>query len=294
MNKRVALIVMSSLLLSGCSVSTSEVDTSNLKYSLELIEPDSMTLNYENRLSIQGGTQSNEEDSVITPEETAVYGEVNLTGTPIVLYETTDNGSVVYNGTTFDGLETKVASLNKPCSNEALITFIIDSVTSANGTVYVYVDGNTNENSGDDTTIPLGTNLEGSEPYDSLVKEHGEDIQWLLTLNGDNVSYIYGCSSYMIYWGSNQTQSVDYGGEDYVPSTEASTEDTTTEDSGTSSEGTETNVDEEESFEDAYDDSDENSESSEEESSTTDSSEEESTDSGEDDGLEEDRISSDE
>ena len=299
MKRVIALISLISLALSGCSISNSKIDTSNLKYSLELIEPDSMTLNYGNQLSIQNA--HGQEIEYPTVEEVQVFGEIQLTGTPVPIYETTEDGSVIYNGTTFDGLITKVASLSKPCSNEALITFIIDSVTSENGTVYIYVDDSSGDGGAeDDTTTPVSESIAGSPSYEAIVEKYGEDVQWLLTLNGDNVSYIYGCSSYMIYWGSNQTQSVDYGGEDYVPSTEAPTEGTTTEDGAalseevdTSSEETKTNADEEESSEDVYDNSDENSESSEEESSTTDSSEADSTNNDGDDGLEEDTTNSD-
>lgn len=224
MKKAIAIGILMSLVLSGCSTTDSTVDTSNLKYSLELIEPDSMTLNYGNQLSIQNAQGQTIEYP--TAEEVQVFGEIQLTGTPVPIYETTEDGSVIYNGTTFDGLANKVESLSKPCSNEALITFIIDSVTSKNGTVYVYVDDDSSEDLevADDTSTPVSESIAGSPSYEAIVNKYGSEVQWLLTLNGDNVSYIYGCSSYMLYWGSTEVQSVDYGGEAYDSTEEGSTE----------------------------------------------------------------------
>lgn len=237
MKKAIAIGILMSLVLSGCSTTDSTVDTSNLKYSLELIEPDSMTLNYGNQLSIQNAQGQTIEYP--TAEEVQVFGEIQLTGTPVPIYETTEDGSVIYNGTTFDGLANKVESLSKPCSNEALITFIIDSVTSKSGTVYVYVDDDSSEDLevADDTSTPVSESIAGSPSYEAIVNKYGSEVQWLLTLNGDNLSYIYGCSSYMLYWGSTEVQSVDYGGEAYdsteetteVNETESSTEEGTTE-----------------------------------------------------------------
>lgn len=228
MKKALAIGILMSLVLSGCSTTDSTVDTSNLKYSLELIEPDSMTLNYGNQLSIQNAQGQTIEYP--TAEEVQVFGEIQLTGTPVPIYETTEDGSVIYNGTTFDGLANKVESLSKPCSNEALITFIIDSVASKNGTVYVYVDDDSSEDLevADDTSTPVSESIAGSPSYEAIVNKYGSEVQWLLTLNGDNVSYIYGCSSYMLYWGSTEVQSVDYGGEAY-DSTEETTEESSTE-----------------------------------------------------------------
>lgn len=224
MKKAIAIGILMSLVLSGCSTTDSTVDTSNLKYSLELIEPDSMTLNYGNQLSIQNAQGQTIEYP--TAEEVQVFGEIQLTGTPVPIYETTEDGSVIYNGTTFDGLANKVESLSKPCSNEALITFIIDSVASKNGTVYVYVDDDSSEDLevADDTSTPVSESIAGSPSYEAIVNKYGSEVQWLLTLNGDNVSYIYGCSSYMLYWGSTEVQSVDYGGEAYDSTEESSTE----------------------------------------------------------------------
>ena len=74
----------------------------------------------------------------------------------------------------------------------------------------------------------MSESIAGSPSYEAIVNKYGSEVQWLLTLNGDNVSYIYGCSSYMLYWGSTEVQSVDYGGEAY-DSTEETTEESSTE-----------------------------------------------------------------
>lgn len=273
MKKAIAIGILMSLVLSGCSTTDSTVDTSNLKYSLELIEPDSMTLNYGNQLSIQNAQGQTIEYP--TAEEVQVFGEIQLTGTPVPIYETTEDGSVIYNGTTFDGLANKVESLSKPCSNEALITFIIDSVTSKSGTVYVYVDDDSSEDLevADDTSTPVSESIAGSPSYEAIVNKYGSEVQWLLTLNGDNVSYIYGCSSYMLYWGSTEVQSVDYGGEAYKPTEEGSTEmnetDSTTEEITTESGEESTSKSEEESTSESEEESTVEDETTSEETEST-------------------------
>ena len=216
----IASLMLASLVLSGCSDNIdNQLDSSESHLILmdykanNFISPSNNTVKYSEKYLHQFDNEIIEVKKV---------NEIILTGNNPI-YEV--NGDIItYKDKEYINLFSEISKIEKPCSNEALINFIVEYFNSSYNQVYCNVNIFKYEQS-TDTEGYAGEYineeleyLDAETDYYRLVERYNKPIEWSIDIydvdsSGKEFSHnkIYGCTDYMFGLNLDRIISKDYG-----------------------------------------------------------------------------------
>jgi hypothetical protein len=235
MKRTAVLCLLISICLIGCG-STRTVDTDD--YTPQQFSVDGSTARSQTIWQIENEEAEAEEEETedyVVVDPSLNVGELVLTGEDTTQKWEIDGNNIVYNGITFNNLYYCIQHVDLPCDETNFINFIVKTFTSTSDVNTGYL--NDLEDHGEDSTyIDLEPQLQESSEYLRIKEEHNNiPITWNISLHGDGINgNIYGCSSYLLYNGSDGTQEVDMSKYNYsfdTDDTTNTTEETSVEES---------------------------------------------------------------
>jgi hypothetical protein len=237
MKRTAVLCLLISICLIGCG-STRTVDTDD--YTPQQFSVDGSTARSQTIWQIENEEAEAEEEETedyVVVDPSLNVGELVLTGEDTTQKWEIDGNNIVYNGITFNNLYYCIQHVDLPCDETNFINFIVKTFTSKSD-VNAYYINDLEETDEDDTSIGIDYILEDSSEYINIRASHNnEPATWSISLSSDNINgTIYGCSSYLLYNGSDGTQEVDMSKYNYSFDTDDTTntvEETSVEESNT-------------------------------------------------------------
>lgn len=229
-NKMLTLVLLSlaSLSIVGCNkndntnqsniIAPEREDLIVLDYEEhEFLTPSNETIKYSEKYKYQF---KNEETEIIPVNEIKLAGNKKIYNL--------DGNIVKYKEKEFIDLYDGVTSIDKPCSTEALINFIVEYFNTDEKTVYCQVNHmnsiqdemeNIGEVDGDIEYIDEGSNtLFENTDFDRIYERYNQqDIEWSITVS-DNIGYIelYGSRDYIVGYNLDRQIVKDYEHEDII------------------------------------------------------------------------------
>lgn len=220
------LISMCMMSLTGCA---SNSDKSNdISKEINFITPDENTVKH----GEENKTYSNVDDSQDGTDNEYTVNEVDISGNVSVDWQTTEDGSIVYNGVTFHDLSNQISTLEMPCDRNAFTKFLITTFKAETTDVYVTVDlvnsvDSFDENSTEsveyeDTSIFEDT-MEQKINYKAICSKYNDKVSWQLTLYENQFKHfgnVYGCKSFIILDNIGENKTVEFNSSDLDENTD--------------------------------------------------------------------------
>lgn len=220
------LISMCMMCLTGCA---SNSDKSNdISKEINFITPDENTVKH----SEENKAYNNVDDSQDGTDNEYTVNEVDISGNVSVDWQTTEDGSIVYNGVTFHDLSNQISTLEMPCDRNAFTKFLITTFKAETTDVYVTVDlvnsvDSFDENSTEsveyeDTSIFEDT-MEQKINYKAICNKYNDKVSWQLTLYENQFKHfgnVYGCKSFIILDNIGENKTVEFNSSDLDENTD--------------------------------------------------------------------------
>lgn len=220
------LISMCMMSLTGCA---SNSDKSNdISKEINFITPDENTVKH----GEENKAYNNVDDSQDGTDNEYTVNEVDIGGNVSVDWQTTEDGSIVYNGITFHDLSNQISTLEMPCDRNAFTKFLITTFKAETTDVYVTVDlvnsvDSFDENSTEsveyeDTSIFEDT-MEQKINYKAICNKYNDKVSWQLTLYENQFKHfgnVYGCKSFIILDNIGENKTVEFNSSDLDENTD--------------------------------------------------------------------------
>ena len=243
-------IIMTTILLCGCGSQNNEI-----KYTPQKLSIDNNTIRDKYVWNHIIEDEENKTDNYVSDPSGSVSEIIIDNNINSILYTISD-GSIIYNGKTYNDLYNVVQSVETPYDTNTFISFILKTYATDSDVVYTYLtqDSDTIED-GVGTSIPVDESLSDFYGYKEICEKYNDKATWIIQMSSNKmreVGWIYGCKSFVLYKGTDDLHINMQEFIDDLP------EPIITDEVENTAEGTENITDEENTAEEAINITDEN------------------------------------
>jgi len=207
MKKAIITLIMCSITLLGCSNTTRSSDS----YIPNKIDTTGIVSKDDYLGILQTSDTEPESDIEDSENYDNIYSasEIQLTEQDNSIEYTIDNQDINYDDKVFIGLNDAINRLESPYDKNTLINFIIKTYKTDANQIYAIYSSDTEliDDEGQDVgaSITVHESLQSLNGYVDICNKYNDTAVWTITLlteNTEDVGYLHGCKSFIIYQGS--------------------------------------------------------------------------------------------